>query len=249
MHAAVTWVQDTICQRRSRLDVASLWSLRGELCDFYTVTFFSLYCINVVICDETPCLFWKESVRTRMNDSNKIAISVHLNSTPRKLKRLFNIKNPGSLHNQDMWHALKQRVSPPSAWSSLDAVHPGSNSPARAPCQYPKRRLPVRYRRVSKPRDLYLELSDRSEIWQALRQQCCRCACLNFKAIRQFKVPISWLRDLTRSYEKTSFRILRRGPNCWRTNRPRHDEFFARRRTSSASTGILALQSPHDKRF
>ena len=33
----------------------------------------------------------------------------------------------------------------------------------------------------------------------------------NFKAMRQFKVPISWLRDFTRSYEKTSFRILRRG--------------------------------------
>ena len=28
----------------------------------------------------------------------------------------------------------------------------------------------------------------------------------NFKAIRQFKVPISWLRVFTRSYEKTSFR-------------------------------------------
>ena len=37
----------------------------------------------------------------------------------------------------------------------------------------------------------------------------------NFKAIRQFKVPISWLRDFTRSYEKTSFRILRRGPGIW----------------------------------
>ena len=38
----------------------------------------------------------------------------------------------------------------------------------------------------------------------------------NFKAIRQFKVPISWLRDFTRSYEKTSFRILRWKPcyNC-----------------------------------
>ena len=34
----------------------------------------------------------------------------------------------------------------------------------------------------------------------------------NFKAIRQFKVPISWLRDFTRSYEKTSYPILRRGP-------------------------------------
>ena len=35
----------------------------------------------------------------------------------------------------------------------------------------------VRSRKVSKPRDLYLELSDRSKIWQALRQHCCRCAC------------------------------------------------------------------------
>ena len=46
-----------------------------------------------------------------------------------------------------------------------------------APSQYPKRPLFVRSRKVSKPRDLYLDLSDRSEIWQALRQQCCRCAC------------------------------------------------------------------------
>ena len=30
----------------------------------------------------------------------------------------------------------------------------------------------------------------------------------NFKAIRQFKEPISGLRDFTRSYDKTSFRIL-----------------------------------------
>ena len=34
----------------------------------------------------------------------------------------------------------------------------------------------------------------------------------NFKAMRQSKVPISWLRDFTRSYDKTSFRILKRGP-------------------------------------
>ena len=37
----------------------------------------------------------------------------------------------------------------------------------------------------------------------------------NFKAIRQFEVPISWLRDFTRSYNKTSFWILRRGPGSW----------------------------------
>ena len=34
----------------------------------------------------------------------------------------------------------------------------------------------------------------------------------NFKAIRRFKVQISWLRDFTRSYEETYFRILRRCP-------------------------------------
>ena len=32
------------------------------------------------------------------------------------------------------------------------------------------------------------------------------------KAIRPFKVPISWLRDFTRSCGKTSFRVFRRGP-------------------------------------
>ena len=37
----------------------------------------------------------------------------------------------------------------------------------------------------------------------------------NFKTIRQFKVPISWLLVFTRSYDKTSFRILRRGPGCY----------------------------------
>ena len=45
------------------------------------------------------------------------------------------------------------------------------------PFQYPIRRLVVRSRKVSKPRDLYLELYDRSEIWQAPRQRCCRRAC------------------------------------------------------------------------
>ena len=50
-------------------------------------------------------------------------------------------------------------------------------TPIWAPPQYPKRRLFVRSRKDSKPRDLYLELSDRFEIWQALRQQCCRCVC------------------------------------------------------------------------
>ena len=70
----------------------------------------------------------------------------------------------------------------------------------RAPSQYPKRRLSVRSRKVSKPRDLYLELSYRFEIWQALRQQCCRCACQISKRYDNLKYQsrgFETLRDLT----------------------------------------------------
>ena len=44
------------------------------------------------------------------------------------------------------------------------------------PCQYPMKGLIVRYRQVSKPRDLSLKLSDRSEIWQTSPHHCCRDA-------------------------------------------------------------------------
>ena len=46
-----------------------------------------------------------------------------------------------------------------------------------APSQYPKRRLFVRSRKVSKPRDWYFKLPYGFEIWQAHRQHCCRSAC------------------------------------------------------------------------
>ena len=71
----------------------------------------------------------------------------------------------------------------------------------RAPSQYPKRRLSVRSRKVSKLRDLYLESSDRSEIWQALRQQCCRCACQISKRYDNLKYQsrgFETLRDLAK---------------------------------------------------
>ena len=76
------------------------------------------------------------------------------------------------------------------------------------PSQYPKRRLSVKSHKVSKPRDWYFKLLYRFEIWQALRQHCLS----NVIAIGQFWIQISRLRDFTRSYGKTSFRILRRGP-------------------------------------
>ena len=34
----------------------------------------------------------------------------------------------------------------------------------------------------------------------------------NFKVMRSFKLPISWLRDFTRSYSETSYQILKRCP-------------------------------------
>ena len=46
-----------------------------------------------------------------------------------------------------------------------------------APFQYTKRRLFVRSREVSKPRDWYFKLLYRFEIWQAHRQHCCWSAC------------------------------------------------------------------------
>ena len=70
-----------------------------------------------------------------------------------------------------------------------------------APSQYPERRLSVRSRKVSKPWDLYLDLPDRSEIWQALRQPCCRCACQISKRYDDLKYKsrgFETLRDLTK---------------------------------------------------
>ena len=77
-----------------------------------------------------------------------------------------------------------------------------------APSQYPKRRLSVRSRKVSKLRDLYLELSDRSEIWQALRQQCCRCACQISKRYDNLKYQ-------SRGFETSRDLTLRRLFGYW----------------------------------
>ena len=69
-----------------------------------------------------------------------------------------------------------------------------------APSQYPKRRLIVRSHEVLKPQDLYLELSDHSEIWQPLRQHCCRSACQISKRFDNLKYQsrgFETSRDLT----------------------------------------------------
>ena len=70
-----------------------------------------------------------------------------------------------------------------------------------APSQYPKRRLSVRSRKVSKPRDWYFKLSYRFEIWQAHRQHCCRSACHISERSDNSKYKyrgFETLRDLTR---------------------------------------------------
>ena len=70
----------------------------------------------------------------------------------------------------------------------------------RAPSQYPKRRLFVRSREISKPRDWYFKLSYRFEIWQAHRQHCCRSACQISERSDNSKYKSSGfetLRDLT----------------------------------------------------
>ena len=84
-----------------------------------------------------------------------------------------------------------------------------------APSQYPKRRLFVRSRKVSKPRDWYFKLPYRFEIRQAHRQHCCRSACQISERSDNSKYKsrgFEALQDLT---ERRLFRILRRGPDLW----------------------------------
>ena len=50
----------------------------------------------------------------------------------------------------------------------------------------------------------------RSEIWQASRQRCLP----NFRAIGKVLNRISRLRDFTRSYSKTSYRLMNWGPGA-----------------------------------
>ena len=60
----------------------------------------------------------------------------------------------------------------------------------RAPIQYPIRGFIVRSHKALKPPDWYLELSGRSEIWQASQQHCQPRYLSNIKVMRWFKLPI-----------------------------------------------------------
>ena len=83
-----------------------------------------------------------------------------------------------------------------------------------APFQYPIRRLIVRPRKASKARDRVLKCSYRFEILLALRQQCCRCACQISERSDNSKYKSRGIDTRQRylSYDKTSYRIVKRGP-------------------------------------
>ena len=126
---------------------------------------------------------------------------------------VFWVLNPLQNHSDVTWASLSQITKSNvclTCWCEQQKIHQSSwllvlcegipQVTSWAPSQYPKRRLSVRSRKVSKPRDLYLELSDRSEIWPALRQQCCRCACQISKRYYNLKYHsrgFETLRDLT----------------------------------------------------
>ena len=85
-------------------------------------------------------------------------------------------------------------------WTVLWLPHYNVPRWCRAPIQYPIRHLILRSHKVSKPRKLYFEISDRSDIWQALRQHCCRCACQISKQCEHFNTRsrvFETLSDLT----------------------------------------------------
>ena len=90
----------------------------------------------------------------------------------------------------DRWMRMDWRWK----WSSTRLKH-------LAPSQYPKRRLIVRSREVSKPWYWYFKLSYRFEIWQAHRQQCCRSACFQSdRTILNTNLATSRLYEILRKY-------------------------------------------------
>ena len=74
------------------------------------------------------------------------------------------------------------------------------------------------YCTISKPQDLYLELCDCLEIalkFETPRQQCCRGVCQISKRCDDLNYQSRDFRDFMRSYDKTSYRILKQGPGSY----------------------------------
>ena len=82
--------------------------------------------------------------------------------------------------------------------------------------QYPIRRLIVKPHKVSKARDSYLELYDRSEIWQSHRQHCWRCLSISKRC--------DDLNYQSRDFETSRDLTIKRLIGCW--NRAQQNHFF-----------------------
>ena len=96
-----------------------------------------------------------------------------------------------------------------------------------APVSIPSKSSYRKSREVSKLRDLYLEFSYRSEIWQATSAALLSRCLSSFKTMRQSKLSISRLRDFTRSYDKTHYLILKRGTGQDKEQDPKSCTDFA----------------------
>ena len=75
----------------------------------------------------------------------------------------------------------------------------------RAPFKFSIRCLNARSRKVSKPRDLFLEFSDRSEVWQAPRQQGWRWFC---QTLKRFDKLYYYSRGFETSRDLTIFTVM-----------------------------------------
>ena len=82
----------------------------------------------------------------------------------------------------------------------------------RALFQYLTGHLIVKSCKVSKLRDLYLELYDRSKNLTGTSAAVLPMCLSNFKANLWVKIAILLLRDFMRSYDKRFYRILKHGP-------------------------------------
>ena len=117
-----------------------------------------------------------------------------------KCHRRFPWKCQNSNSN-DFWVC----ISPCKTQVHWRLAHAPNPSGAETWTLFPIRRLIVRFRKVLKPWDLYLELYDRSGNWQAHWQQCCRCACQISKWCDNLKYQS---RDLETSRDLTMRRLI-----------------------------------------
>ena len=83
-----------------------------------------------------------------------------------------------------------------------------------APFKYPIRHLTVRSLEVSKPWDWQFKSLHCFEIWKKPWQHCCQSAYQILEWLDNYKYKSYGFRDFTRSYDKTSYRILKQGLGC-----------------------------------